>query len=197
MLPEYEFASSKPDIGAFVKLNTASGNERSVLQSEKGEPIPDGYENASREQVGATSGLFCAYNKGVTDVSIRAGGLSYTIPVTVQAGSVRQPCGTVPLRELPSSAVSEAAPPAPAPSPTPTAAAPASTPPPLPLPPAPVVVTVPPPAHRAPPVVPPAFVPLAAPTAPVLAFVPPPLPTPARPTPPSGTSAVTLARGGR
>ena len=28
-------------------------------------------------------------------------------------------------------------------------------------------------------------------TAPVLAFVPPPVPTPARPTPPSGTSAVT------
>jgi hypothetical protein len=34
-------------------------------------------------------------------------------------------------------------------------------------------------------------VPLVAPIAPVLAFVPPPVPTPARPTPPTGTSAVT------
>jgi len=189
VLPEYEFASSNPDIGAFVKLNTASNNPRSVLQNGKGEPVPDGYENARREQLGATSGLFCAYNKGVTDVSIRAGGLSYTIPVTIQAGSVREPCGTVPLRELPASPTQNVPPPAPAPSPTPAAAPPASTPP-LPLPPAPLAPAPAVPVHVAP-AAPPAFVPLAAATTPLLAFVPPPLPTPARPTPPSGTSAVT------
>ena len=58
---------------------------------------PTNHENAG-EQLRTTSGLFCAYNKGTTTVSIRAGGLSYTLPVTVQAGSVREPCGTVPLK---------------------------------------------------------------------------------------------------
>ncbi len=70
-------------------------------QNAKGEPVTDGREEGG-EQVGATSGLFCAYNEGETEVTISAGGLSYTLPVTVQAGSVREPCGTVPLRELPS-----------------------------------------------------------------------------------------------
>ncbi len=191
VLPEYEFASSAPDIGGFVKLNTASSNPRSVLENEKREPVPDGYENEKREQVGATSGLFCAYNKGVTDVSIRAGGLSYTIPVTVQAGSVREPCGTVPLRELPSNPVHELAPPAPAPTPSPATAPPASSPPPVPPPPAPVALAPPPAVQPAPPAPAPAFVPLAAAPTPLLAFVPPPVPTPARPTPPTGTSAVT------
>ena len=45
------------------------------------------------------SGLFCAYNAGTTVVTISAGGLSASLPVTVQAGSVRRPCGTQPLKE--------------------------------------------------------------------------------------------------
>ncbi len=105
VLPEYEFRSSRPDIGGFVKINTASGSSstassNSVLMNAKGEPVKDGREEDG-EQVGATSGLFCAYNKGETKVTISAGGLSYTLAVQVQAGSVREPCGTVPLRELP------------------------------------------------------------------------------------------------
>ena len=47
-----------------------------------------------------------------------------------------------------------------------------------------------PPARPIPAPPPPFFLP-PAPIAPLLAFVPPPVPTPARPTPPSGTSAVT------
>jgi hypothetical protein len=192
VLPEYEFASSAPDIGAFVKLNTASNNPRSVLQNDKGEPVPDGYENERGEQMGATSGLFCAYNKGVTDVSIRAGGLSYTIPVTIQAGSVREPCGTVPLKHQ-TAASQSAAPsvPPPAPAPAPAGPAPASSPPLVPVPPAPIATTPAPPSRPTPALPPAPFYLPPALAAPVLAFVPPPVPTPARPTPPSGTSAVT------
>ncbi len=188
VLPEYEFRSSRPDIGGFVKINTASSDPRSVLVNAKGEPVKDGREE-NGEQVGATSGLFCAYNKGETKVTISAGGLSYTLPVQVQAGSVREPCGTVPLRELPTpkTQVTAPAPPAPAPQPSPAATPPAGAPPPIPPPPPP------PPAVQARPkaVLPTPFVPLVAPTAPLLAFVPPPVPSPARPSPPTGTSAVT------
>jgi len=200
ILPEYEFRSSRPDIGGFVKLNTAtpdpfispsaSVSPADVLLNAKGEPVKDGREEDG-EQVGATSGLFCPYNAGETKVTISAGGRSYTLPVQVQAGSVRQPCGTVPLRELPPvNAKVEAPTPTPSPQPAPVAAAPAAAPPPLPLPPAPPAPTpVPPPVHR--PATPTPFVPLAIPATPLLAFVPPPVPTPARPTPPTGTSAVT------
>jgi hypothetical protein len=193
VLPEYEFASSAPDIGAFVKLNTASNDPRSVLQNEKGEPVPDGHENAGGEQVGATSGLFCAYNKGITDVSIRAGGLSYTIPVTVQAGSVREPCGTVPLKHLTAASQSSAAPvpPPPAPAPAPTGPAPASSPPLVPVPPPPPAIIPPTPARQTPRIPPTQF--FIQPALPFVtpAFVPAPPPAPAEPTPPSGTSAVT------
>lgn len=194
VLPEYEFRSSRPDIGGFVKLNTASSDRESVLLNAKNEPIPDGRE-VDGEQVGATSGLFCAYNKGETKVTVDTGGRSYTLSVQVQAGSVRRPCGTVPLRELPpaSAQVAAPAPPAPAPQPSPAAAPPAALPPILPpLPPPPAAVPLPAPAASpavhapAPP-----FVPLAGLATPVLAFVPPPVPTPARPSPPTGTSAVT------
>jgi hypothetical protein len=199
ILPEYEFSSSRPDIGAFVKLNTAAAGTQTasggssllnaVLMNSKGEPIQDGRE-ANGEQVGATSGLFCAYNKGVTDVTISTGGLSYTLPVQVQAGSVREPCGTVPLREKASAKTSAAAaapPPPAAAQPSPVSSSPASAPPPVPPP--PFVPAAP--AARAPAVPSPPFLPLVTPVAPVLAFVPPPVPTPARPTPPTGTSPVT------
>jgi hypothetical protein len=180
LLPEYSFTSSRPDIGNFVAPNTTAADPLSVLQGPTGEPIPD-----------AQSGLFCAYNPGTTIVTISAGGLAASLPVTVQAGSVRQPCGTVPLKEPPSSQQQQsvAAPPPPAPAPTPSSASPASSlPPAVPLPPPPL--PAPPVAVRPPAVLPPFVPPIALPAA-LLPFVPPPVPTPARPTPPSGTSAVT------
>jgi hypothetical protein len=181
LLPEYTFSSSRTDIGDFVKPNLASPEAHAVLQGPDGKPIHDGQ-----------SGLFCAYNAGTTIVTISAGGLSSSLPVTVQPGSVRQPCGTTQLKELPPLPTQASVAPPPAPAPAPTGAAPASsTPPPVPLPPAPPLTPAAP-ASPSPPTPPPApFVPLAAPPTPTLAFVPLPVPTPARPTPPSGTSAVT------
>jgi hypothetical protein len=190
VLPEYEFRSSRPDVGGFVKLNTASTNglssgafvpSNAVLLNAQGEAVKDGREEGG-EQVGATSGLFCAYNKGETNVTISAGGLSYTLPVRVQAGSVRQPCGTVPAKQE-VAADAAAVPPA-APAQAPAGAAPASPLPILPVPP-------PPPALAAPPALPAPFLSPSAPSSPLPGFVPPPIPTPARPTPPTGTSAVT------
>ncbi|HEX5851652.1 MAG TPA: hypothetical protein VFY36_01040 [Solirubrobacteraceae bacterium] len=170
--PEYTFTSSRPDFGDFVEPNLALSPE-AVLLSPEGRPIPD-----------PKSGLFCAYNAGTTIVTISAGGLSASLPVTIQAGSVRRPCGTTALKELPADG-QQPVPVAPAPAPAPAGSAPTSAPAPL--------VTVPP----APPVPPkPAHTPApflltAQPTPALLAILPPPLPTPARPTPPSGTSPVT------
>jgi hypothetical protein len=180
LFPEYSFSSSRPDIGDFVKPNlAAAGEPRAVLQGPDGRPIHD-----------STSGLFCAYNAGTTIVTITVGGLASSLPVTVQAGSVRQPCGTQPLTELP--AVEQpavAAPPPPAPTPTPAGSPPPSLVPTLlPVPPVPVVT---PPVAARPALPPPAFFVAPALPAAVLSALPPPVPTPARPTPPSGTSAVT------
>jgi hypothetical protein len=217
--PEYSFSSSRPDLGAFVERNTASPNPNTVLlgpgqtpvsdearyskgehkgelipggrfeENAKGQPINDNGEVVPPEQ----SGLFCAYNAETTTVTIEAGGLKASLPVTIQAGSVRRPCGTTPLSVLPTHNQHSPAPapPPPPPSPAPAGAAPTPVVLPAPPPPAPPVVAPLPPAPPRP-VVPPApFVALAVPTAPLLAFVPPPPPTPPRPTPPSGTSAVT------
>jgi hypothetical protein len=177
--PEYEFVSSRKDIGDFVEPNLSSTEHNAVLLNSSGEPIRDSH-----------SGLFCAFNRGETTVTLKAGGLSSSLRLRVEPGSVRRPCGTTKLEALPET--ESAAPvPAPAPAPAPTGAAPAgSAPPPVPVPPAPPLV----PAAAAPvaahPATPPFFV-----VAPLPAFVPailpPPVPTPARPTPPSGFSAVT------
>jgi hypothetical protein len=177
--PEYSFSSSRPDIGDFVEPNTAVADRRAVLLGANEKPIQD-----------SKSGLFCAYNAGKTVVTISAGGLSSSLVVTVQAGSVRRPCGTQPLSELPVSQQASVPPPAPAPAPSPAGPAPASTPPPVPVPPLPAPPAVVPatPAHPAPAA--PFFLQPALPAA-LIPFVPLPVPTPARPTPPSGTSAVT------
>jgi hypothetical protein len=190
VLPEYELESSDKEVGRFVERNTASSNSREVLQNAKGEPISD--EREAGKPLAAQSGLFCAFNPGTTTVTIRAGGLSASLPVTVEAGSVREPCGTVPLKPRPPAEATAGPPPPPPPSNVaPTVTPASSTPPPVPLPPPPAVAPVPtrPPPLR-PPAPPPFFVPLAA-TLPAVAFVPPPLPPAANPTPPSGTSAVT------
>jgi len=177
-LPEYTFSSSRPDIGAFVEPNLASPDPRAVLLGPNDKPIPD-----------SQSGLFCAYNAGTTVVTISAGGRAASLTVTVQAGSVRRPCGTQPLQGVVNQQQAAAVPPpAPAPAPAPAGPAPAGTAPPVPLPAPPIAHVTSPPPHASPPA--PFFLPAALP-APLLAFVPPPVPTPARPTPPSGTSAVT------
>jgi len=181
LLPEYTFTSSEPKVGNFVEPNLASTDPLAVLQGATGEPIPD-----------PQSGLFCAYNPGTTTVTITAGGLSSSLPVTVQPGSVREPCGTVPIPKEPLPSASQSAPaPPPAPAPAPASAPPSSVPLPAVPPPAPLTTPVPsavPTPHPAPPTnffVPPSFASF------IPAFVPAPLPQPARPTPPSGTSAVT------
>jgi hypothetical protein len=176
LFPEYTFSSSRTDIGNFVEPNLAVAGGTTVLLGANGEPIPD-----------PASGLFCAFNAGTTIVTISAGGLSSSLPVTVQAGSVRRPCGTVPLKELPvHQQAAPAVPPAPAPAPAPAGVAPTPAPV-VPLPPVPSPVT-PAPVRR--PAAAPYFVPPALETS-LVPFLPPPVPTPARPTPPSGTSAVT------
>ncbi len=183
LLPEYGFKSSDPEIGAFVERNLGSGGPLAVLQNSEGKPILE-----SEGGTGAKSGLFCAFNPGTTVITITAGAWSASLPVTVQRGSVRQPCGTVKLSHPPAVETQQLAP-APPPNPTPEAGlghgtSPQFPPPAPPAPPAPVPAPVP--AQQVAP-----FFAAAVPIAPVLAIVPPPIPTPARPTPPSGTSAVT------
>jgi hypothetical protein len=182
LLPEYEFSSSNVKIGNFVKPNLSSGQANAVLLEHE-EPIPD-----------PKSGLFCAYNAGTTIVTITTGGRSASLPVTVQAGSARRPCGTVPLGAAVAANQSASAPtPAPAPAPTPAGSTPpATTPTPLPLPPAPPLAT---PLAPAPGVPPTPFFLLITPPVALQAFVLPPLPLAARPAPPTGSSFVTSPVG--
>ncbi|HXC46213.1 MAG TPA: hypothetical protein VNU24_06365 [Solirubrobacteraceae bacterium] len=178
---DYKFTSSNPDIGNFVAHDPTSTNPRQVELGPNKLPVPD-----------SSSGIFCAFNAGTTTVSITAGGLSYSEPVTVLGGSVLYPCGTVPLKEPPPAPVKEQTgfpvvePPGVNPGPTSPRiqiAAPAA---PIPLLPGPHPLHVHHPAHESFP-----FVPIPAPLVGVLpALVPPPAPTPARPTPPSGTAQV-------
>ena len=175
--PAYAFTSSQPNVGTFVESNPNSTNPREVLQV-NGKPVPD-----------PASGLFCAYNAGTTIVTLTTGGLSYSEPVTVQPGSIEQPCGTVPRTNPPateeSQAVSPIAPFAPAEEPPPATNPSLSLTPPSP-PPSPTA-----PAAHLPPA-PPALPLLLAAVAPLplRAALPPPSPQAARPTPPSGTSPV-------
>jgi hypothetical protein len=150
-----------------------------VLLDASEQPIPD--PTSAR-------GVFCAYNAGTTIVTISAGGLAASLPVTVQAGSVRRPCGTTPLKERPVEATGAVPAPPPAPAPGPTGPAPAPL---VPLPAVPALPPVAPPAPAPAPAPPVPFLPPPAAPSPLLAALPPPLPTPARPTPPSGTSPVT------
>jgi hypothetical protein len=182
LAPEYSFSSSNESIARFVEHNTGSSDPHAVVQNAAGEPV--------FERGAAHSGLLCALNPGETKITISAGGRSATLGVRVQAGSVRQPCGTVLAEKPPATEQHLEAPPPTQPSPT--SATPAASPPPivpLPAPPA-VPAAVAPPARPVAPR-PPPFVPLSAAGSPVLAFVPPPVPSPARPSPPTGTSAVT------
>jgi hypothetical protein len=196
---DYDFSSSNPDVGGFVVHEASSNNPLEVKLNAKDEPIPDELKGARNGQPvnekgepipGEQSGLFCAYNEGTTTVTITAGGLSYSEPVTVQGGSAEYPCGTVPLKNPPPrTAPASSAFPIPGLAPT-TPGSPVphvqsiAPPPPVPL---PALV----PAHHPHRPVPlPPVPPAPAQLFPVLALVPPPAPNVARPTPPSGTAQV-------
>lgn len=181
VFPEYTFSSSEPDIADFVAADPTSSNPRNVLLVKK-KPVLDSH-----------SGLLCAFNAGTTIVTVTTGGLSYSQKVTVQAGTVQQPCGTTPLRNRQGISDEPAAPPAPAPTPE-SGPLPNDTPPPPPPPPASAQPQPSPPVQKATPPTPPtpiSYFPVVAPTAvPLVPIVPPP-PLPAvQPTPPSGTSQV-------
>lgn len=187
---EYRFSSSRPDIANFVKVDPASSNARAVFLNQEGKAEPD-----------PTSGLLCAFNSGTTTISIETGGLSYSVPVTVQKGSVARPCGTVPRTDLSAPPVPVTPPPLPAELPpsfkTPQGALPPPQAPqlPSPLPITPATPTPIPVAHHVP-AKPPAPVQLpffaANPLiAPIPVIVPPPPPAAAEPAPPTGTSPVT------
>jgi hypothetical protein len=181
MRPVYTFTSSNPTIGNFVEHDPNSTIPRQILQDSGGQPIPD-----------PTSGLFCAYNPGTTTVTISAGGLSYSLPVTVQAGSVLEPCGTVPAGASSNTSAPAPAPgPPAAPQPSPGGSAPVvpvHVPPPPPAPAARVPAPAPLPVHAL------ATLPAAPPTVGAIA-VPPQLILPvatftARPIPPIGFGTV-------
>jgi hypothetical protein len=179
--PSYTFSSSKPDIGNFVEHDPTNANPRAVLQGPGGKPIPD-----------SQSGLFCAFNAGTTTVSIQTGGLSYSEQVTIQAGSVEQPCGTVPLINPPpaESALHTPLAPlapnqAPGSSPTPLTVVP----PPLPV--SVLAAPVSPRVARAPTPRTPFFV-LPPPSVPLAAALLPLSPVLARPIPPSGSAPVSV-----
>jgi hypothetical protein len=181
--PAYAFTSSNPEVGQFVEQNPTSTNPRAALQV-NGKPVTD-----------PASGLFCAFNAGTTTVTLSTGGLSYSEQVTVQPGSVEQPCGTVPLVNPPpvkgSQPILNPIVPAPPLEPAPATTSPsvALTPPPVPV---PLPAAAPKVTHRKPFVPTPLFlIPSLTPTTPLRAALPPPAPQPARPTPPSGTSQVT------
>ncbi|HEX4117025.1 MAG TPA: hypothetical protein VHY18_14245 [Solirubrobacteraceae bacterium] len=177
--PEYTFTSSEPEIANFVEQDPNSTNLRKPLQNAEGHPIPD-----------PRSSILCAFNPGTTIVTVSAGGLSYSIPVTVQGGSVEQPCGTVPLSPShfkvaasSAAAVPTAPPPSPAPAPAPIA-----PPPPPPVVPAAVAKVVPKPAPKV--ALPLAFVPIVQVPAPggVRVVPPPPAASFVDTIPPGGTT---------
>ena len=193
ILPEYKFTSSRPDIADFVKVDPNSSSSRAVYLNSEGKTVPD-----------PTSGLLCAFNSGTTVVSVETGGLSYSVPVTVQQGSVARPCGTVPRTDLPAVTKRVEVPPPPIEGKPGFKPGPNSIPPPS-QPAAPTVVPVsnpipaPPPspvAHHAVPKPPPSplQIPFFAPTpliTPLPVIVPPAPPAAAEPAPPTGTSPVT------
>jgi hypothetical protein len=191
--PEYRFTSSRPDIANFVEVDPSSTEAEAVFLDSSGKPVPD-----------PTSGLLCTFNSGTTIVSIETGGLSYSVPVVVQPGSVARPCGTVPRTDLPTERAAletpppppieggpgfkpgnETPPPPPAPQPIVTPVVPQV------IPHVPVPVAhqpVPKPVPR--PLAPPFFV--NSPTiAPIPVIIPPAPPAAAEPAPPTGTSPVT------
>ena len=182
--PEYAFTSSRPDVANFVKVDPVSSSARAVFLGKDGKPVAD-----------ASSGLLCAFNAGSTVITVTAGGLTYSVPITVQKGSVQRPCGTVPLTDRPVQPQVAPPPAAPLPNQTPTFTDGPGTLPPPQLPTTPPVVQ-PPLAQPTPSPTPTPTTPFFMPTpvlTPIVAIVPPPPPPAVQTTPPSGTSPVTQA----
>ncbi|MDO8185023.1 hypothetical protein Q5424_20860 [Conexibacter sp. JD483] len=193
--PDYRFTSSDPDIADFVAVDPNTSNLRKPLQTRDGKTVTD-----------SRSGLLCAFNPGRATLTVSAGGMSYSQVVTVQTGSVQQPCGTRPLdpaRFRRETAPSENTTPPPSLAPTPVVNA---SPSPAPPPPPPIVpAQIPPPVVRATPRAPrprpaaipfvpppliPGEVPLQPPTQRPIVGVSPPPPTTSftSPTPPGGAT---------
>jgi hypothetical protein len=80
--PSYSFKSSNPKVGNFV------------VASSPGSPFPK-LTGSGATTPSSKSGLFCAFNGGTTTVTVTAGLLSSSLPVTVQDGGYGPPCGTV------------------------------------------------------------------------------------------------------
>jgi hypothetical protein len=222
---EEEEYKEAPQYGGFVERERNSSNPHVVRQNAEGKPIPDEPRYASGPHKGELtpnrefeknpkgepinergevvepeeSGTFCAYNPTPKDkpmtVTVEAGGLSYTEEVTIQGGSVEQPCGTVPLAHPPAAEARASAPVAALPPSSPPASSPA---------PVAVVPSPPPPPAAAPPPPPPPPPPAKAHPAPASFFSQPPIAVPplavlllpppvlARPIPPSGAAPVTV-----
>jgi hypothetical protein len=188
VMPEYRFTSSRPDIANFVKVDPNSSNPRAVFLNSAGKTVAD-----------PTSGLLCAYNSGTTVVDVETGGLSYSVAVTVQEGSVARPCGTVPRTDIPPVEQGIETPPFEPEGEPEFTSGPGTVPPPPP----PTFPVVPQAIHPAPiPVAKPIPKPLPKPLrvpfivtnpviVPVPVIVPPPPLTSAEPAPPTGTSPVT------
>jgi hypothetical protein len=204
---DYTFSSSNPDIGGFVVHEAGAGEPTKVQLNSKEEPVSDekAGENAAGEPLNGNgevipregSGLFCAYNSGTTTVSITTGGLTYSEPVTVQAGSVEYPCGTVPLKNPPAleAPVSQnfnvpELPPLANPPPV-SPHIQAIAPPPAPV--APAAVHPKPHHARPAPLAP--FLPAVAGLALLRPALLPPPPTTPRPSPPTGTSSAQVTEG--
>lgn len=188
IVPEYRFSSSDPHYGQFVKRNLNSAKPNAVLYDAHGKPVPE-------EAEGGKDGLFCAYNATPPgkpiEVTLETGNLRYSLPVTIQGGSVRQPCGTTALATKPATAEPSVTPPPIQEAPPTNSTAPTGFKVSVPAaPPAPAAPATPHPTPPPKPLVNP-FLPQPAVVAFLPPFVPVPLPTPARPTPPSGTSPVT------
>ncbi|MBJ7354213.1 MAG: hypothetical protein JHC98_05255 [Thermoleophilaceae bacterium] len=172
LAPEYKFTSSDPDIADFVAVDPQSSNLRKPLVGPNGKPVSD-----------PSSGLLCAYNAGTTNVSISAGGQTYSRTVTVQPGTAQPPCGTVPLSASRFTASKPNVQPPPPPAPLPLNPVINLVPPAPPVPAGPV-----PPAQVVPtPIEPFILAPLGLATVPVIP--PPPPPSLARPIPPTGGMA--------
>ena len=92
ILPAYSFTSSDEEVGRFVEARTAlrrnrtrsSSTRRKNRSSRKARTIAQGL-------VESKSGLFCALNTGETMVTITAGGVSASLPVTVRGGQRTPP----------------------------------------------------------------------------------------------------------
>ncbi len=97
IVPEYSFHSSDTHYGEFVKRDLQSPEPNAVERDAHGNRV-------SQEAEGGKDGLFCALNatppKEPLVVTLKVANYQlFAADITIQAGSVRQPCGTTALAE--------------------------------------------------------------------------------------------------